>query len=128
MTRYFFTESEKETLIPLIEERYISIFETYDMPNQKDVDAINELKDEFIEEKDEDDIEGILLGKNSRAVLCSIIDEKIISPNAELMSDIKLMDKEDLDNMAIEYKQIVEFVKHYMTLKNKLSPYKKSKK
>jgi len=128
MTRYFFTESEKETLIPLIEERYISIFETYDMPNQKDVDAINELKDEFIEEKDEDDIEGILLGKNSRAVLCSIIDEKIISPNAELMSDIKLMDKEDLDNMAIEYKQIVEFVKHYMALKNKLSPYKKSKK
>ena len=128
MTRYFFTESEKETLIPLIEERYISIFETYDMPNQKDVDAINELKDEFIEEKDEDDIEGILLGKNSRAVLCSIIDEKIISPNAELMSDIKLMDKEDLDNMAIEYKQIVVFVKHYMALKNKLSPYKKSKK
>jgi len=128
MTRYSFTDNEKETLIPLIEERYISIFETYDMPNQKDMDAINELKEEFIEEKDEDEIEGILLGKNSRAVLCSIIDEKIISPNAELMSDIKQMDKEDLDNMAIEYKEIIQFVKHYMTLKNKLSPYKKTKK
>lgn len=126
MTRYTFTDSEKDTLIPLIEERYISIFETYDMPHQKDMDAINELKDEFIDP--EEDADGILLGKSSRSVLCSIIDEKIISPNAELMSDIKIMDKEDIDAMADEYKQIVEFVKHYMTLKNKLSPYKKIKK
>ena len=128
MTRYSFTESEKEILIPLIEERYISVFETYDMPRQKDMDAINELKDEFIDEKEEDEIEGTLLGKNSRSVLCSIIDEKIISPNDELMSDIKQMDQEDLDDMAIEYKQIIEFVKYYMALKNKLSPYKKMKK
>ncbi len=128
MTRYNFTEKEKEVLIPLIEERYISIFETYDMPHQKDMDAINELKDEFIDEKDEDEIEGTLLGKNSRSVLCSIIDEKIISPNAELMSDIKEMDQEDIDEMAIEYKQIVAFVQHYMTLKNKISPFKKNKK
>jgi len=128
MTRYNFTDFEIETLVPLIEERYISIFETYDMPHQKDMDAINELKEEFIEEKDEDEIEGILLGKESRSVLCSIIDEKIISPNSELMSDIKQMDQEDIDEMADEYKQIVAFVKHFMTLKNKLSPYKKSKK
>jgi len=129
MTIYNFTEAEKEVLIPLIEERYISIFETYDMPRQKDMDAINELKDEFNDTKEEEgDIEGTVLGKNSRSVLCSIIDEKIISPNAELMSDIKQMDQEDLDNMAVEYKQLITFVKYYMTLKNKLSPYKKIKK
>ncbi|MEN8139139.1 MAG: hypothetical protein ABFR62_11975 [Bacteroidota bacterium] len=127
MKKYKFTDQEKEVLIPLIEERYISVFETYDMPHQKDMDAVNELKDEFVEEKEEDK-EGILLGKNSRSVLCSIIDEKIILPNAELMSDIKEMDQEDIDGMAIEYKQIVAFVKHYMALKNKLSPYKKNKK
>ena len=129
MTIYNFTEAEKEVLIPLIEERYISIFETYDMPRQKDMDAINELRDEFVDPKDEEgDIEGTVLGKNSRSVLCSIIDEKIITPNAELMSDIKQMDQEDLDNMATEYKEIIEFVKYYMSLKNKLSPYKKLKK
>jgi hypothetical protein len=126
MTKYTFTEQEINTLIPLIEERYISIFETYDMPNQKDVDAINELKDEFIDT--DEDADGFLLGKESRSVLCSIIDEKIISPNAELMSDIKIMNQEDINSMADEYKQIVEFVKHFMTLKNKLSPYKKTKK
>ncbi len=129
MTIYNFTEAEKEVLIPLIEERYISIFETFDMPRQKDMDSINELKDEFIDPKDEEgDIEGTVLGKNSRSVLCSIIDEKIISPNAELMSDIKQMDQEDIDDMAIEYKEIVAFVKYYTTLKNKISPYKKNKK
>lgn len=129
MTIYNFTEDEKEVLIPLIEERYISIFETYDMPRQKDMDAINELRDEFVDPKDEEgDIEGTVLGKNSRSVLCSIIDEKIITPNAELMSDIKQMDQADLDDMAIEYKQIIEFVKYYMAMKNKLSPYKKLKK
>ena len=129
MTIYNFTEAEKEVLIPLIEERYISIFETYDLPRQKDMDSINELKDEFSDPKDEEgDIEGTVLGKNSRSVLCSIIDEKIISPNAELMADIKQMDQEDIDGMAIEYKQIIEFVRYYMTLKNKLSPYKKLKK
>ncbi len=127
MTKYNFTDFEIETLVPLIEERYISIFETYDMPRQKDMDAINELKEEFIEEKEEGE-EGILLGKNSRSVLCSIIDEKIISPNTELMSDIKQMNQEDIDEMADEYKQIIIFVKHFMTLKNKLSPFKKSKK
>ena len=129
MTIYNFTEAEKEVLIPLIEERYISIFETYDLPRQKDMDAINELKDEFSDPKDEEgDIEGTVLGKNSRSVLCSIIDEKIISPNAELMADIQQMDQEDIDGMAIEYKQIIEFVKYYKSLKNKLSPYKKLKK
>jgi len=126
MKRYNFTDQEKEVLIPMIEERYISIFETYEMPHQKDMDAINELKDEFIDP--DEDADGILLGKNSRSVLCSIIDEKIILPNAELMSDIKVMDKEDIDAMADEYKQIVAFVKHFTTLKNKLSPYKKTKK
>lgn len=122
MHEYIFTEEEKEILIPLIEERYISVFETYDMPHKKDMDSINELKDEFAKEE-----EGCLLGKDSRTVLCSIIDEKIISPNNELMSDIKEMDKEDIDSMAIEYKQIIEHVKYFMTLKNKLYPYKKSK-
>ncbi|MCK5780947.1 MAG: hypothetical protein KAH10_00010 [Flavobacteriales bacterium] len=129
MTIYNFTEAEKEVLFPLIEERYISIFETYDMPRQKDMDAINELKDEFVDPKDEEgDVQGTVLGKNSRSVLCSIIDEKIISPNTELMSDIKQMEQEDLDEMATEYKQIIEFVKYYTALKNKISPYKKLKK
>lgn len=128
MTIYNFTEAEKEVLLPFIEERYISIFETYEMPRQKDMDAINELKDELLDPKDEEgDVLGTVLGKNSRSVLCSIIDEKIISPNAELMSDIKQMDQEDIDEMAPEYKEIVAFVKYYTTLKNKIYPYKKSK-
>lgn len=128
MTRYNFSDSEKDVLIPLIEKRYISVYETFDMPRPKDMEAINELKEEFIEEKDEDEIEGVLLGKNSRTVLCSIILQEIITPNAELMSDIKEMTKEEIEGMAVEYKEIISFVKHYKALRNKLYPFKKNKK
>lgn len=123
MKRYTFTDQEKVVLIPLIENRYISIFETYSMPHQKDMDAINELKDEFSEEEKK----SILLGKESRSVLCSIIDESLISPHAELMSDFAIMNDEEKDSMAVEYLEIIEKVKHYMSLKNKLYPFKKNK-
>jgi len=93
------------------------------MPHQKDMDAINELKDEFSEEEKK----SILLGKESRSVLCSIIDESLISPHAELMSDFAIMNDEEKDSMAVEYLEIIEKVKHYMSLKNKLYPFKKNK-
>ncbi|MCK5824856.1 MAG: hypothetical protein KAG96_05555 [Ichthyobacteriaceae bacterium] len=121
MKKYKFTEEDKIVLTPLIEARYISVYGTYDRPNQKDIETISDLKGEFAE------YDECLFGKEERSMLCSIIDENLINPHSELMQDYKEMTEEEYESIADEYKEIIENVKYYKALKNKISPYKKNK-